>query len=194
MKALGVVLALAVVALGAVIVLPLMALSSLTGGSSLNLGPPQNLGAVSPPASIVALDEQVSSAPSSLVPCSVPASLLLAQQDIESGYRATVVSSAAAVGLSQFEPGTFAEYDEPVPPGGATPPTPDDPVDSAYAEARYLCSLGVDKDPTGALVAYNCGDTSAACVAASSGYADEILSLASRISGPVIVSAVPPAR
>ena len=43
----------------------------------------------------------------------------------------------------QFEPATFRRYDLPVPPGGAAPPSPYDPVDAAYAAARMLCADGV---------------------------------------------------
>jgi len=42
----------------------------------------------------------------------------------------------------QFEPATFAAYDEPVPPGGAKPPSPYDPIDAVYAAARDLCANG----------------------------------------------------
>ena len=42
----------------------------------------------------------------------------------------------------QFEPATFAEYDEPVPPGGANPPSPYDQIDADYAAARDLCANG----------------------------------------------------
>jgi len=42
----------------------------------------------------------------------------------------------------QFEPTTFAAYDEPLPPGGATPPSPYDPTDAVYAAARLLCANG----------------------------------------------------
>ena len=37
---------------------------------------------------------------------------------------------------------TFAEYDQPVPPGGANPPSPYDPTDAVYAAARMLCANG----------------------------------------------------
>lgn len=131
-----------------------------------------------PPAVIVALDKAVSTAPPSLAPCQVPLPLLLAQQDVESGFNPTAVSPAGALGLAQFEPTTFAHYAEPVPPGGATPPAPFDPVDAAYAEARMLCANGVSTNPTAALIVYNCGNTSPACVAASSGYASKIEGLA----------------
>lgn len=67
------------------------------------------------------------------------------------------VSSAGAEGPMQFMPSTFAAYDEPVPPGGLTPPTPFDPVDAIYAAARMLCADGArgGADVSGAVYAYN---------------------------------------
>ena len=41
-------------------------------------------------------------------------------------------NAAGAEGPMQFEPATFAEYDEPIPPGGAIPPNPYDPTDAVY--------------------------------------------------------------
>jgi cell wall-associated NlpC family hydrolase len=111
-------------------------------------------------------------------PCGVPWTLLAAVADTESGFDPTAVSDAGARGLFQFEPATFAEYAQPVPSGGATPPSPFDPVDAAYAAARYLCSLGVMDDPTSALVAYNCGNPGPACQAASTVYAEQVLATA----------------
>jgi cell wall-associated NlpC family hydrolase len=56
----------------------------------------------------------------------------------------------------QFLPATFAAHDQPVPPGGATPPSPYDPVDAVYAAARYLCvSAARTGDLRTALFAYN---------------------------------------
>ena len=166
-------------------------IAALLGNSvSLGLGPPTNLGAVNPPAKIVLLDETVAAARPPMVACQVPASLLVAQQYVESGYDPLAVSPAGAVGLSQFLPSTFAEYDLPIPPGGANPPSTLNATDSAYAEARYLCSLGIDQNPTNALIAYNCGNISPACVSASSGYASEILSLARQISTPKTITSI----
>src|SRR6202035_3297121 len=51
-------------------------------------------------------------------------------------------NSAGAEGPMQFEPATFAAYDEPVPPGGVIPPSPYDPVDAVYAAAKMLCADG----------------------------------------------------
>lgn len=49
---------------------------------------------------------------------------------------------AGAEGPMQFLPATFAAYDRPVPLGGASPPSPYDPVDAVYAAARDLCAHG----------------------------------------------------
>jgi cell wall-associated NlpC family hydrolase len=64
---------------------------------------------------------------------------------------------AGAEGPMQFEPATFAQYDEPVPPGGADPPSPYDPVDAVYAAARLLCANGAKdgSDLPGAVFTYN---------------------------------------
>ncbi len=67
------------------------------------------------------------------------------------------VSPAGARGPMQFEPATFARYDRPIPPGGANPPSPDDPVDAIYAAARDLCANGArdGADLPAAVYAYN---------------------------------------
>jgi hypothetical protein len=66
-------------------------------------------------------------------------------------------NSAGAEGPMQFEPSTFAEYDLPVPPGGAVPPSPYDPVDAVYAATRLLCANGAagGGDVAAAVFAYN---------------------------------------
>ena len=66
-------------------------------------------------------------------------------------------NAAGAEGPMQFEPATFASYDEPVPPGGAVPPSPYDPTDAVYAAARLLCADGGagGADLSGAVYAYN---------------------------------------
>jgi soluble lytic murein transglycosylase-like protein len=102
----------------------------------------------------------------------------------ESRFDPTAVSDAGAEGLFQFEATTFAEYAEPVPAGGATPVTPFDPVDAAYAAGRYLCALGVVENPTLALVAYNCGNPGPTCQAASAGYAEQVLATAAGYTTP----------
>jgi cell wall-associated NlpC family hydrolase len=72
----------------------------------------------------------------------------------------------------QFEPTTFATYDQPIPPGGADPPSPYDPTDAVYAAAKMLCADGAagGTDITGALFAYN----------HSQAYVTEVLNLAQR--------------
>jgi hypothetical protein len=66
-------------------------------------------------------------------------------------------NGAGAEGPMQFEPSTFAAYDEPVPPGGATPPSPFDPTDAVYAAGRLLCANGGagGVDLSGAVYDYN---------------------------------------
>ena len=66
-------------------------------------------------------------------------------------------NAAGAEGPMQFEPATFAEYDEPTPPGGAVPPSPYDPADAVFAAARMLCADGAG-DPSrlgSAIFSYN---------------------------------------
>ncbi len=84
-------------------------------------------------------------------------------------------NAAGAVGLMQFEPATFAAYDEPVPPGGAMPPSPYDPTDAVYAAARLLCANGASgaTDIAGAVFAYN----------HSAAYVAQVLALAQSYAG-----------
>jgi cell wall-associated NlpC family hydrolase len=79
-------------------------------------------------------------------------------------------NAAGAEGPMQFEPATFAAYDMPVPPGGASPPNPYDPTDAVYAAARYLCANGAGSGATltAAVFAYN----------HSQAYVNEVLKLA----------------
>jgi cell wall-associated NlpC family hydrolase len=69
-------------------------------------------------------------------------------------------NSAGAEGRMQFLAPTFATYDQPVPPGGAIPPSPYDPVDAIYAAARLLCANGArnNADIHAAIFAYNHAD------------------------------------
>jgi cell wall-associated NlpC family hydrolase len=74
----------------------------------------------------------------------------------------------------QFEPSTFAEYKLPVPPGGANPPSPYDPVDAVYAAARDLCTNGARNgtDLPAAVYAYN----------RSSSYVQQVLALTAQLT------------
>ena len=81
-------------------------------------------------------------------------------------------NSAGAEGPMQFEPATFAAYDQPVPPGGAQPPSPYDPTDAVYAAARDLCANGGANPATtpDAVFAYN----------HDNGYVAQVLDLAAQ--------------
>lgn len=81
---------------------------------------------------------------------------------------------AGAEGPMQFLPATFAEYDEPVPPGGADPPSPYDPTDAVYAAARDLCANGAEDgaDIDAAVYSYN----------HSAAYVTEVIDLAESLS------------
>jgi cell wall-associated NlpC family hydrolase len=88
----------------------------------------------------------------------LPWTVLAGIGEAETGQgRNTQISSAGAEGPMQFEPATFLEYDEPVPPGGVNPPTPFDPVDAIYAAARLLCANGAREgaNVSGAIYTYN---------------------------------------
>jgi cell wall-associated NlpC family hydrolase len=77
---------------------------------------------------------------------------------------------AGAEGPMQFEPATFAAYANPVPPGGANPPSPYDSTDAIYAAARDLCANGGAAAATigAAVFAYN----------HSAAYVNQVLTLA----------------
>jgi len=156
-------------------------LCALVGGASaITTNDPSPLATGSIPADLLVLFQQAAAAS----PCGVPWTLLAAVAKTESSFDANAVSSAAAQGMFQFEPATFAVYAKPTPPGGAVPPSAFDPTDAAYAAARYLCSLGVVDNPTLALVAYNCGNAGPACQAASAGYAEQVLATAASYTAP----------
>jgi len=84
-------------------------------------------------------------------------------------------NAAGAEGPMQFEPATFAAYDEPVPPGGADPPSPYDPTDAVYAAARLLCANGASGggDIAAAVYAYN----------HAASYVAQVLALAQSLAG-----------
>jgi cell wall-associated NlpC family hydrolase len=84
-------------------------------------------------------------------------------------------NGAGAEGPMQFLLSTFTEYAEPVPPGGAEPPSPYDPVDAVYAAARLLCANGASggADIPGAIFAYN----------HSASYVQQVLALAQSYGG-----------
>ena len=85
-------------------------------------------------------------------------------------------NAVGAEGPMQFEPATFAGYDEPVPPGGATPPSPYDATDAVYAATRMLCANGAANGANlpGAIYAYNHSDA----------YVSQVLTLAQALGPP----------
>ena len=89
-------------------------------------------------------------------------------------------NAAGAAGPMQFEAATFAAYDQPVPPGGADPPSPYDAVDAVYAAARLLCANGAagGADLAGAVFAYN----------HSSVYVADVLALAQSFTDLTVVA------
>jgi soluble lytic murein transglycosylase-like protein len=77
----------------------------------------------------------------------IPVAVLLGLIKVESGGNIKAVSPTGAFGLTQFEPGTAAEYGV----------TAGDPVSQIFGAAHYLVDLGFHKDPTSALAKYNAG-------------------------------------
>ncbi len=149
---------------------------SLTGGGA---GTPATWSAATsniPPAMLSLYEEAASTCPG------LPWTVLAAIGTIESDNGLSTLpgvhegaNGAGAEGPMQFEPATFAAYDEPVPLGGATPPSPYDPTDAVFAAARFLCSNGASggADLPGAIYAYNHSDT----------YVSEVLTLAQSYVG-----------
>ena len=132
----GLVLLVAVVAAGAGAGLA----SLLSGGDAT---PSATATANIPPAMLTLYQQAAATCPG------LPWTVLAAIGTVESGNGTSTLpgvhsgaNSAGAEGPMQFEPATFAEYDQPVPPGGANPPSPYDPTDAAYAAARDLCANG----------------------------------------------------
>ena len=97
-------------------------------------------------------------------------------------------NGAGAQGPMQFEPATFRAYDEPVPPGGADPPSPYDPTDAVYAAARLLCANGASggSDIAAAVYAYN----------HAASYVAQVLALAQSLArtGPAGAAGTPVTR
>ena len=111
------------------------------------------------PTSMLSLYEQAATTCPGL-PWTVPAAIGTIESDNGTSTLPGVQSGAnyaGAEGPMQFEPPTFAEYDEPVPPGGVSPPSPYDPTDAVYAAARDLCANGAEDGAnlSGAVFAFN---------------------------------------
>jgi cell wall-associated NlpC family hydrolase len=164
----GLVLLVAVVAAGAG-----SGIASLLGGGDAT---PSATATADIPAALLALYQQAA-----LTCPGLPWTVLAAIGTVESGNGTSTLpgvhsgaNSAGAEGPMQFEPATFAAYDQPVPPGGADPPSPYDPTDAVYAAARDLCANGAQNgaDLKAAVFAYN----------HASWYVTEVLDLANTYS------------
>lgn len=142
--------------------------SLLTGGDSI---PSQVAHDIISAASLLDYQQAASTCPG--LPWTVLAAIGTVESDNGTSTLPGVQSganSAGAEGPMQFEPATFAEYDEPVPPGGANPPSPYDQIDADYAAARDLCANGGQNgaDLDSAVFAYNHSDA----------YVTEVMTLA----------------
>jgi len=142
--------------------------SVLGGGSPPS---PTATGAI-PPAMLALYQQAAATCPG--LPWTVLAAIGTVESDNGTSTLPGVTSGINAAGLAegpmQFEPATFAAYDEPVPPGGVSPPDIYDPTDAVYAAARMLCANGAEggADINGAIWQYN----------HSQAYVDQVLALA----------------
>jgi cell wall-associated NlpC family hydrolase len=169
-------LAVAVVAAVVATAVVASALSFLGAGGVAPTGPAAATATI-PPAMLALYQAGAATCPG--LPWTVLAAIGTVETDNGQSDLAGVHSGAngaGAEGPMQFEPATFAEYDEPVPPGGATPPSPYDPPDAVYAAARLLCANGAagGTDIPAAVYAYN----------HSAAYVAQVLALAQALAGP----------
>ncbi len=160
----GLVLLVAVLAAGAG-----AGIASLLGGGD---SPASATATAAVPPAMLALYQQAATTCPGL-----PWTLLAAIGTVESGNGMSNLPGvhsganfAGAEGPMQFEPATFAAYDQPVPPGGAAPPSPYDPTDAVYAAARMLCANGAANGANLSAAVYNYNH--------SESYVSEVLDLA----------------
>lgn len=106
----------------------------------------------------------------------IPAAVVAAQINLESGFNPNARSYAGAVGIAQFLPSTFKSYGT---------GSPYNPADAFNAYTNYMKSLLNDfhGDLKSALAAYNAGPGN---IGAGMGYASKVLSAAG--SGNVTVA------
>ncbi len=138
---------LAAAAAGLVLLVALLAAGAGAGIASLLGGggtaPSATATASIPPAMLALYQQAATTCPG------LPWTVLAAIGTIESDNGQSTLpgvqsgaNSAGAEGDMQELASTFAEYDQPVPPGGANPASPYDPTDAVYAAARMLCANG----------------------------------------------------
>jgi cell wall-associated NlpC family hydrolase len=119
-------------------------IAALLGGGS----PPSPTATTQIPPAMLALYQQAATTCPGL-PWTVLAAIGTVESDNGTSTLPGVHSGANAAGAEgdmQELAATFAEYDQPVPPSGANPPSPYDPVDAVYAAARMLCANGAAND------------------------------------------------
>lgn len=171
----GVATKVAVTAGGLVLLLAVLAIAAGAGIASLlgggSVAPSAMATAQIPPAMLALYQEAAATCPG--LPWTVLAAIGTVETDNDTSTLPGVhagANTAGAEGAMQFLPETFAAYDEPVPPGGVTPPSPYDPTDAVYAAARMLCTDGAENgaDLQAAVFAYNHSDS----------YVAEVLALA----------------
>jgi cell wall-associated NlpC family hydrolase len=146
---------LAAAVVGTAVLASAVSLLGLGGGAP---APSSAATAKIPPAMLALYQEAAATCPG--LPWTILAAIGTVESDNGQSTLAGVHSGANAAGAEgpmQFEPTTFAAYDEPVPPGGAAPPSPYDPTDAVDAAARLLCANGAagGADVSGAIYAYN---------------------------------------
>jgi cell wall-associated NlpC family hydrolase len=166
---------LAAAAAGLVLLVALLAAGAGAGVASLLGGggttPSATATSAIPPAMLALYQEAATTCPG--LPWTVLAAIGTVESDNGTSTLPGVHSgtnAAGAEGPMQMLGSTFAAYDQPVPPGGASPPSPYDPVDAIFAAARMLCANGAANgaDISGAVFTYN----------HASWYVTEVLSLA----------------
>jgi cell wall-associated NlpC family hydrolase len=153
---------LAAAAAGLVLLVALLAAGAGAGIASLLGGegtaPSATATSAIPPAMLALYQQAATTCPG------LPWTVLAAIGTVESGNDQSTLpgvhsgaNSAGAMGPMQMLGPTFAAYDQPVPPGGASPPSPYDPTDAVYAAARMLCANGAANgaDISAAVFQYN---------------------------------------
>jgi soluble lytic murein transglycosylase-like protein len=112
----------------------------------------------------------------------IPADVLLALIDEESGGNPGETSPTGAKGITQFEPAAAATYHVNTEPGGE--------YSQVMGAGAYLQALGFSSNPTKALASYNAGPAN---WQAGLGYASAVLAKAKEYGGANVSSAAPAA-
>jgi cell wall-associated NlpC family hydrolase len=160
----------------------------VAGGAGGGAGSPAGTGATATgggpavPAAWEALDQQAAATCPGL-PWTVLAAIGRVESDSGQSTLPGVHSGANAAGAEgpmQFEPATFAAYAT-VGPGGATPPSPYDPVDAVYTAAALLCTNAGGSNAALAVYDYN----------HSAGYVETVMVLAAALAAAPALAATP---